>query len=204
MGKERRFSDENLNQKSNKERIITDTVEFVKGKLLGEGRVDAWWHTVRVHRLAKEIGEESGADICVVMLAALLHEVYNLELQSSQEVPVDIVIARQWLDSQGVDTEVVEQVSGIIVENLKAGSGDRSSTFEGQAFQDAHNLDSMGAIGIGRAKYSKIEPNAIIPLYEKSLMLKRGMNTEAGRKLAEPRHQFMEEFLEAFLDECEA
>jgi len=94
--------------------------------------------------------------------------------------------------------------------------------------QDADRLDAIGAIGIartfnyggykGRSLYvPDIKPNlemtkeeyknSMAPtlnhFYEKLLLLKDLMNTNAGRAMAEGRHKFMEQYLEQFLAEWE-
>jgi len=93
--------------------------------------------------------------------------------------------------------------------------------------QDADRLDAIGAIGIartfnyggfkGREIYNpEVKPNlnmskeeykntiapSINHFYEKLLLLKNKMNTSAGKKLAEQRHQFMEGYLQQFFMEC--
>ena len=95
------------------------------------------------------------------------------------------------------------------------------------AVQDADRLDALGAIGIARAfAYGgrigsplhdpSFEPQAprllrgvqvcsgsptTAHFYEKLLLLKDRMNTNTGRRLAEERHGFMEEYLSHFLTE---
>ena len=66
--------------------------------------------------------------------------------------------------------------------------------------QDADRLDAMGAIGIARTfafggERGRDIEDSVQHFYEKLLLLKDEMNTEAGRRMAEERHNFMEQFL---------
>ena len=59
-----------------KKLIIERTAEFVKKRLKKEPTGHDWWHTKRVWKLALKIAKrEKGADLFVVQLAALLHDI---------------------------------------------------------------------------------------------------------------------------------
>ena len=47
----------------------------MRGLLAGDGSGHDWYHIERVRRTALAIGREEGADLFVVELAALLHDV---------------------------------------------------------------------------------------------------------------------------------
>jgi uncharacterized protein len=76
----------------------------------------------------------------------------------------------------------------------------RPKTLEGKIVQDADRLDAMGAIGIARTfafggERGRSIEDSVQHFYDKLLLLKDEMNTEAGRRMAEERHNFMERFL---------
>lgn len=55
--------------------IVDRTSDFVRTKLAGEPTGHDWWHAQRVRRLAHQIAVDEGADVLIVDIAALLHDV---------------------------------------------------------------------------------------------------------------------------------
>jgi uncharacterized protein len=203
------------------QKILDETVAFVKTTLAhAEGGHD-WWHTCRVWQNAKHIAKESGMDMQVVELAALLHDIADAKFHGG---------ARDFLNSQGVEASTIDHVVNIIRHMSFKNSFEENSwtSPEMQILQDADRLDAMGAIGIARAfsyggfkgrafydpaippdlnmdkeTYKKSTAPTINHFYEKLLLLKDGMNTETGKAMAEDRHKFMEIYLEQFYKEWE-
>lgn len=205
--------------------IIEKTVRYVKETLAeAEGGHD-WFHIERVWKLAKHIGEAEGnVDMTIVELGALLHDIADSKFHDGDE-EIGPRTAREWLLSQDVSNEVVEQVENIVRHISFKGSleGQMWTSPELGVVQDADRLDGMGAIGIartfnygghkGRALY---DPNIPVNLsmtkeeykqstaptlnhfHEKLLLLKDRMNTETGKALATGRHDYMLAFLEQF------
>ncbi len=52
-------------------------------------------------------------------------------------------------------------------------------------------------------EYAKSKTTSINHFHEKLLLLKDRLNTDSAKKIAEERHQFMEEFLDRFYAEWE-
>ena len=81
--------------------------------------------------------------------------------------------------------------------------GKRPRTLEGQIIQDVDRLDALGTIGVARTfayggEHGRSLGESVAHFHEKLLLLKDELNTEAARKLAEPRHAFLERFLEEY------
>ncbi|MBP6260050.1 MAG: HD domain-containing protein [Paludibacter sp.] len=209
------------------EKIIELTVAFVKQTLVdAEGGHD-WWHIFRVWQLSKRIAETEKADMLVVELGALLHDIADAKFHNGDEC-VGPEKARNFLLSINVNEEIIIHVERIIT-NISFKGGrviQQFKSLELDIIQDADRLDAIGAIGIARTfNYGGfknreiynpgIQPNLNLTkeeyknstaptlnhFYEKLLLLKDRMNTATGRKMAEQRHQFLELFLDEFYAE---
>lgn len=208
--------------------MIESAIKYVKQIFAGDCSGHDYHHTMRVYRLAMQIAEQEKADMLIVQLAALLHDVDDVKLSpGTHEKKVNAV---NFMRTNGVDDKVIGSVCKIIEEVSFAGIDSVvPSTIEGKCVQDADRLDAMGAIGIARtfayggSKGRKIYDPDIKPMldmnneeyhqkqnstsinhfYEKLLLLKDMMNTKTARKIAEHRQTVMKEYLAEFMAEWE-
>lgn len=79
-------------------------------------------------------------------------------------------------------------------------------TIEGKIVQDADRIDAIGAIGIARTfayggTIGRPLEDSIKHFYDKLLLLKEEMNTDAAKELAQKRHDYMTGFLEEYYSE---
>ena len=192
--------------------MIERAIEYVKAIFDGDGSGHDFDHTMRVYRMADRIAREESADLRIVALAALLHDVDDRKLSPETYEHKDRAVA--FLRRNGMnDTDIQKIVSIISQISFSSGYG-RPDTVEGMCVQDADRLDAMGAIGIGRAfafggsrgrrmhdPQWQERSSSIQHFYDKLLLLKDLMNTETGRRLAQERDLFMRTFLEQFYAE---
>jgi uncharacterized protein len=209
--------------------IIDRTAGHVKVALAGEASGHDWWHIERVWRTAKRIGQAEGADLLVVELAALLHDIADWKAHGGDSA-IGPKVANDWLASLDLDAHVAQHVCQIIADiSFKGAHVEQPAlSLEGKVVQDADRLDALGAIGIARAfayggsqgrliydpqcqptqhrtaaAYLNDNGTTINHFYEKLLLLKDRMNTATGKQIADKRHQFLEEFLRRFYEEWE-
>lgn len=209
--------------------IIDKTILFVKSKLeQAEGGHD-WFHIERVYKNALLIAQEEACDLTVVKLGALLHDIADSKFHDGDET-IGPKTARLFLEAEKVDESTIVHVVNII-ENISFKGGNFEKKFsskELEIVQDADRLDAIGAIGIARCfnyggfknralynpaippksgmskeEYKTNDSPTINHFYEKLLLLKDKMNTLTGKKIAEDRHRFMENFLSQFYAEWE-
>ncbi len=207
--------------------LINDTISFVKQELQGAEGGHDWFHIERVYKNALLIAKDENCDLLVVQLGALLHDIADSKFHNGDET-VGPKTARKFLESHQVEEQTILHVINII-ENISFKGGNfekKFSSIELDIVQDADRLDAIGAIGIARAfnyggfknrplfnpeisvnlTMSKEEyKNSVNPtinhFYEKLLLLKDKMNTESGKKIAQQRHEYMENFLSQFYAE---
>ena len=133
--------------------IINQALEYVKKMFENEYSGHDYYHTLRVFKMATHIAEKENADLEIVQLAALLHDVDDFKL--SPETYAQKTNARSFLQINQVDEETIEKICQIIGEISFVGKDSViPQTLEGKCAQDADRLDAIGAIGIARSSAS--------------------------------------------------
>jgi uncharacterized protein len=209
--------------------LIDKTILFVKEKLENAEGGHDWFHIERVYKNALLISKNEVCNSGIVQLGALLHDIADSKFHDGDET-VGPRIAREFLESENVDEEIITHVVNII-ENISYKGGNfekKFSSIELDVVQDADRLDAIGAIGIARTfnyggfknralydpnitpnssmtkeEYKKNDSPTLNHFYEKLLLLKDKMNTQTGKQIAQERHRYMEGFLAQFYAEWE-
>ena len=205
--------------------IINQALEYVKKIFENEYSGHDYFHTLRVFKMATHIAEKENADVEIVQLAALLHDVDDFKL--SPETYAEKTNARSFLHVNQVDKETIEKICQIIGEISFVGKDSViPQTLEGKCAQDADRLDAIGAIGIARAfayggnhnrvmydpddkphmnmskeEYMNHKSTTINHFYEKLFLLTELMNTQTAKEIAGERERYMKAYIAEFMDE---
>ncbi|SMC35994.1 HD domain-containing protein [Moheibacter sediminis] len=192
--------------------ILQKTQEFIFKGFTGEGTGHDYFHIERVVKVAKRIAREEDADLFLVELAAWLHDVGDYKLHGGVDKSSELIT--EFLSELNVSQEIIYKTISI-VSQVSFSKGKTAESLEAQIVQDADRLDAIGAIGLARvfayggSKEREIwnpenpEMTTVQHFYDKLLKLKDLMNTNSARKIAEERHQYLEEFLGRFYKEWE-
>ncbi len=211
----------------NQKQIIEKTKEFIRKRCEGDSSGHDWWHIYRVWKNAMLIGKQEKANLYIVQLAALLHDIADFKFHQG-DISIGPKLAREYLQTIDVEEIIISPVCEIIKNlSFKGLNFEKPMpTIEGKVVRDADRLDAMGAIGIARCfayggyvgtpihnpetkpsqfnsveEYVKSRSGQINHFYEKLLHLKDLMQTETGKKLAEQRHKYMLNYLQQFFAE---
>ena len=205
--------------------IVNDAIEFVRNTFKDDYSGHDYFHTLRVYKMAMRIAEQENADLMIVQLAALLHDVDDIKLSPETHVNKDRAVA--FLREHGISEAMIKTICDIIGEvSFKGTASTVPETIEGRCVQDADRLDAMGAIGIARAfayggnhnraihdpdikpavnmnenEYQKHVSTTVNHFYEKLFRLRDMMNTDTAKKIAEQRDSYMKGYISEFLDE---
>ncbi|XBJ16595.1 hypothetical protein VPH35_008188 [Triticum aestivum] len=180
--------------------------------------------------LAAEQGVSSPDRLLIVELAALLHDIGDYKYTKDNVEDMSIVkrfLEEVGLE-EGQREEIVAIITGMGFKNEVSKKLNAEPTLEFAIVQDADRLDAIGAIGVARcftyggSKNSALHDPNVLPrdnlskekymskeekqtsinhFHEKLFKLKDMMKTEAGKKRAEKRHKFMENFVAEFYEE---
>ena len=87
-----------------------------------KGAAHDWWHIDRVWQNGQRIGQAEGADLLVVELAALLHDIADWKAHGGDST-VGPQVVMEWLVSLGLNENVIEHVCQIIADISFKGAG---------------------------------------------------------------------------------
>lgn len=180
-----------------------------------------WDHTLRVYENARLINAVENGDPAVVEFAALLHDIGRAEELEDQGKTCHATLgaerASEVLHGLGIrDDAFVKHVCTCVrTHRYRQRDGHKPATLEAEVVYDADKLDSIGAVGIGRAfhfagrigarlhnreadalasaSYSS-EDSAYREFLVKLRHLHERMLTAEGRRLAADRHRYMVAF----------
>jgi uncharacterized protein len=191
----------------------------VKKVLEGRDPAHDFQHIMRVYKNAELIGKKESADLEVLLLAVLLHDlvVYPKgSAKTSKSADDSADLAEKWLQRYGYPKDKIDKIS-YCIRTHSYSKRLVPATLEGKILQDADRLDALGAIGIARTfsvggseKRSFYNPDdpcwksgrelndrdwTLDHFQTKLLKLKKSMHTKTARKMAQERARFMELFI---------
>ena len=180
-----------------------------------------WLHVKRVYRLAERIAAEEGADREVVRRAVLLHDIGR-----QKEDKGEIEDHAEWGAREAeeiLEERGFEEINRVVhcIESHRYSTDPEPETLEAKVLSDADNLDALGATGIARTfayagerggKLADPElpieeddsdqgETALNHLQKKILNLRQRLYTDTGKRIADQRHVFVEEYVERLQDE---
>ena len=104
-------------------------------------------HILNVVELATDIAEAEGADVDVVRVAAVFHDVAKLEAEQDVHAEAGARVTREYLQSRGNYPEsFIEEVCGAVVDHSYTGDLD-DVPLESRCLIEADVLDKVGANG---------------------------------------------------------
>ncbi len=184
-------------------------------------------HIERVYHLCQVIGTAEGADMRILLNAALLHDCDGSDPTSQNRAEHHLLSAKKAktiLKDLGWEEEDIQKVQHCIRAH-RFRKSEEPQTIEAKSLFDADKLDVIGAIGIARTigyavqadepiyckpsekflasrKLSEGEHHSVYHEYLFKLSrVRETLYTETGRKLAQGRHAFLETFFRQLEEE---
>ncbi len=213
--------------------IIQNIENKAREYFVGASGCHDWTHVERVRNLALRIGKKERADLFVLEIAALLHDIGRKEEmklkgafchaeQGAKEAK------KLLLRYVKINKELTDNIVHCILSHRYRNKRE-PQTIEAKCLFDADKLDSIGAIGVGRdflfaghsasnllytgrekelAKsgrdYSFTKDDTAVLEWEVKLKyVKDKIITKTGKKLAQDRHEYMDNFFKEFWLEIE-
>jgi uncharacterized protein len=191
-----------------------------------------WEHVSRVYTLSQYIAEKEGADLFIVGMAALLHDLGHMATHTlSEGVPGhhtddSVALAVDIMHRYDISDDMQQAIIHAILAHSFS-RGLEPQTLEARVIRDADRLDALGALGIMRwsivgaqrntgqtRSYNPDDPFAeqrlpddhtymLDHFFVKLFKLADTMTTDTGRALAQRRTAFMRSYIHELKSELE-
>lgn len=216
-------------------KITKETIKKIEREariyFVGASGCHDWTHVERVYKLALNIGKKEKADLSVLAIASLLHDIGRKEEMKSRgkfcHAEKGAELAVKLLSKYNLDQNLVDNIVHCIISH-RYRNEHNPTTLEAKILFDADKLDSIGAVGIGRdflfagylknalytgneirlSKFKKDyaytgDDTAIMEYEYKLKHVKDKVITKSGKIIAKNRHAFMVAYFKRFWQEVE-
>ncbi len=143
----------------NKKQRIQEIEKIAKKYFKKTNPCHDWTHIERVKKLALHIGQKEGADLEILEIASLLHDIGRLEEEKNKgqkkcgtklcHAEIGAKEARTILKKYNFSTKKYNNIIHCIQAHRFRGKN-KPKTLEAKILFDADKLDSIGAIGVAR------------------------------------------------------
>lgn len=178
-------------------------------------------HVMRVFHMAVKMGKQEGADLDVLIPAALFHDIIIYPKdhpKSKNETDESAAAARRILEVlKEYPQEKIELVA-LCIRECSTSKGIMPKHIESKILQDADHLEATGALLVmrifssggqmRRAFYNPEDPfckkdgdvlrSNMDSLYRKYLFIEKRLHTSCAKKIAKRRNLFLKKFLKEF------
>ena len=194
--------------------------KIAKGRFSKAPSCHDWEHVERVYVLAQVLAKKEKADLNIVQVSALLHDIKRAEEMAAKgricHAAEGAREAERILLSFKLPKDFIQAVKHCIAAH-RFRNYNKPKTLEAKVLSDADKLDALGAIGVGRGfmwcgyhGLSLYDTNKKIiikndpyqrthNLYAEYMIklryLKDKMYTKTGKKMAQERTDFMKKFI---------
>jgi uncharacterized protein len=188
----------------------------------------AYDHTERVLRLCLHIGKIEGANLEVLELSALLHDICRQEEMDSKgkicHAEKGAILAREILKRHNYPNETINSVSHAI-ETHRNKTSKKPLTLEAKILFDSDKIDALGAVGLGRlfmgaqeigaklhnekgvdmekVKEFSEDDTAYYYYYSRLRKAIEKLYTAEGKRIAKERLEYMQDFFKRLNEEID-
>jgi len=212
------------------EKTIKEIENKAKEYFKGSDGCHDWSHVERVRDLSLKIGKKEKANLNILTIASLLHDIGRKEETIKKGKACHAEIGKKIAESilkkyNNISEEDKNNILHCIITH-RFRNNNRPETIEAKVLFDSDKLDSIGAIGLARVfafaggvggsgclytgketslskkdrAYTK-EDSAILEYEFKLKKIKDLLMTKTGREIAKSRDDFMKVFVKRFWEE---
>ncbi|UCC18914.1 MAG: HD domain-containing protein [Promethearchaeota archaeon] len=168
-------------------------------------------HVERVYNLCLKLGKKLNANLSVLQIAALLHDIGRIDeknkINNKNHAEYSADIAYNFLISNKLN--VTDDEIKNIIHSIKSHSFSNSltpKTVEAKILSDADKIDALGAIGLYRTIGFTIKnkggiDQVIQHLENKILKLKDQLHLDLSKKMAEERELIIHDFYKKIINQ---
>lgn len=128
---------------------MQNVIQAVQGFYARKDPAHDLGHALRVRRWAKTLALEEGADVEIVELAALLHDIGRAGAVEKSHAESGASLAASILAKLGYSEEISQAVREAVISHSRE-SGYEPKSLEAKILYDADKLDFVGPVGLAR------------------------------------------------------